>query len=225
MKHKLHTIVALGTSVALLASCSSGNHYRSKDIDAYNVKSVAVLPVQVNYSGPIPKKASADYLPNMLAGQSKAFQRALHDNLLRYSREKKKVGYADFLSVDKTNGLLASKGITRANVGEYDTDSLAKMLGVDAVVTMQVNTNRIMSDAMGMALSTVRNVLFFGTNTDPALTGQIPANTGDLTANAALVNRGKTLWSSRYNEPTDWRRGADDVVYTVTKRMGRNFPF
>jgi hypothetical protein len=76
-----------------------------------------------------------------------------------------------------------------------------------------------------MALGTVKDLLFFSTNTNPAITSTIPTSTGDIRASASLVSHGKTLWNAAYNQPTDWKRGSDDVVMHVTKKMGKGFPY
>ncbi len=208
--------------VVLLASCSSGKQFTTKDDDINKVKTVAVLPVQVVFTGNLPAKITTEMADSLAQVQGYSFQQSLHANLIRFSGGKNKIAGVGFQSADKTNGLLLKNHITPKDAYTKDPDELAKLLQVDAVVKMSVTSNRIMSDLASMGVSTLRNILWMGSNTIP--TG-MSNKTADVHANCVLIHDGKDLWSAQYDRPTDWNTSVNDVVERVTTKMGKGFPY
>jgi hypothetical protein len=164
-------------------------------------------------------------LDSMTLSQGLSFQRALQANLLRYSNGKNKIQGVSFQSAEKTNGLLEKNNLHPSKINTADPDELARLLQVDAVVKMNVTSNRMMSDLASLGLGTLRNILFFGTNTSPAVTSSITNKTADVYADCALLKDGKTLWTAQYDRPTDWNTSVNDVIQTITKKMGKGFPY
>ena len=217
--------VTVALAAALFAACSPGKQFTTKDIEASKVKSIAILPVQVNFTGTLPNKITPAMLDSMKVQQCLAFQHALEANLLRYSDGKKKISGVSFQSADKTNGLLTKNNLRLQDVGSKDPDELAKLLQVDAVVKMNVNSNRLMSDLASLGLGTLRNILFWGTNTNPGVSSSISNKTADVYADCALVKDGRTLWTAQYNRGTDWNTSVNDVMNNITKKIGKGFPY
>lgn len=209
----------------VIISCGPSKQFTSQEVATAKVKRIAVLPVRVNFTGNLPKNITQPMIDSMAVQQSAVFQHALAANLLRYNGNKSKIQGVDIQSVDKTNGLLQKNRLTIASVSNMDPDELAKLLDVDAVVRMNVTSNRIMSELASLGLGTLRNILFWGTNADPAISGSITNKTAKVYADCALLKDGKTLWTAQYDEPTDWNTSANDVIAKITKKMGKGFPY
>lgn len=222
MRNKLTGLLLI---TVLLASCGTAHQVTSKEVETAYVKTIAVLPVQVNFTGVLPKKLPAPAMDSLSKQQGLAFQRSLQSNLLRYSGGRKKVQGVDFQSADKTNGLLEKNKIDWKEVNNMDPDELARLLQVDAVVKMNVTSNRMMSDMASLGLGALRSFLFWETNTSPQVTNNIGNKTADVYADCALLKDGKTLWTAQYNEATDWKTSVNEVMQNVTKKMGKGFPY
>jgi hypothetical protein len=225
MRNRLTSLVLLAFSAILMADCGSAHQVTSKEVETEYVKTVAVLPVQVNFTGTLPGKLSESALDSLRRQQGLSFQRSLHANLMRYNGGKKKIQGVVFQSADKTNGLLEKNRIDWRAVNNMDPDELARLLQVDAVVKMNVTSNRMMSDMVSFGLGALRNILFWETNTSPNVTDNISSKTADVYADCALLKDGKTLWTAQYNEATSWKTSVNEVMQSVTKKMGKGFPY
>lgn len=222
MKRNLYAVMVMAV---LVTACSSGKQFTAREVETSKIRTIAVLPVNVNFTGNLPAKMTQQMLDSMTVSQGLSFQRALQANLLRYSNGRNKIQGVSFQSAEKTNGLLEKNNLQPSKINSADPDELARLLQVDAVVKMNVTSNRMMSDLASLGLGTLRNILFFGTNTSPAVTGSITNKTADVYADCALLKDGKTLWTAQYDRPTDWNTSVNDVIQTITKKMGKGFPF
>jgi hypothetical protein len=223
MKRNLFLSVVL--IAGLIAGCSSGKQFTTRETETAKVKTIAILPVQVNFTGNLPNKVTPVMLDSMKVQQGLMFQQALQANLLRYSGGRNKISGVSFQSADKTNGMLAKNNLALQEIGRKDPDELAKLLQVDAVVKMNVTSNRMMSDLASLGLGALRSLLWWETNTSPAVTSSITNKTADVYADCALLKDGKTLWTAQYDRPTDWNTSVNDVIQTITKKMGKGFPY
>lgn len=218
-------LLLLSLSAILLFSCRSANQSTSNDADLYQVKSIAVLPVQVNYTGTVPKKMTQAMLDSLAQVQGLQFQQALQRNMMRFNGGKKKIQGVSIQSIDKTNSLLQQNNLNVKAAFAKDPDELANVLGVDAVVKMNVTSNRLMSDLASLGIGVLDNILFFGTNVNPGVTLGLNNKTADVIANCVLLKNGKTLWTANYDRPTDWNTSVYTVMDRVTTKMGRGFPY
>ena len=226
MKKIMVVMMAVAIAVSMvMTACRSGRQFTSNDAQTAKIKTVAILPVQVNFTGNMPAKLTPAMLDSLKQQQSIGFQRALESNLMRYSGGRSKVQGVSFQSVDKTNGVLQKNNMSWQSIASRDPDELARLLQVDAVVKMNVTSNRIMSDLASMGLGTLRNILFWGTNTSPGVTSAITNKTAQVYADCVLVKDGRTLWTAQYEKPTDWNTSANDVIASITKKMGKGFPY
>jgi hypothetical protein len=219
------TVFAGMTLTIILAACGSGRQFTTRDVETNKVKTIAVLPVQVNYTGTVPAKFTPAMLDSMKLQQGLSFQRALQANLLRYSGGRSKIQGVSFQSADKTNGLLEKNSLDARDIVNKDPDELARLLQVDAVVKMNVTSNRLMSDLASLGLGTLRNILFFSTTTSPTLSSSIQNKTADVYADCALLKDGRTLWTANYDRATDWNTSVNEVIDNITKKMGKGFPY
>jgi hypothetical protein len=164
-------------------SCSTNKPVLSANAINTKVKTMAILPVLVQYTGNMPRNVTQAQLDSAAVKTGYTYQQILLANLQRYSRPNKKITVAQIQSPDKTNGLLNSAGISAAAAFNADPDMLSKIVGVDAVIKMNVTSNRIMSDLASMGIGTVRNLIFWGTIMDPVVRASVSNKTADVYAN------------------------------------------
>lgn len=219
------TLYAFFLLTLVFTSCRSGKQFTSPDAGYGKITNIAVLPARVYYTGNLPKDFSQAMADSLAQEQGRAFQTTLLNNLIQYSGGSKKMPGAGFQSADKTNGLLRKSGLSWKEILERDPDELAALLGVDAVVRMNVTSDRLMSDLASLGLGTLRNILFWGTSTAPVWPASIPNKTAEVYAQCALQYKGKTLWTAEYRKETDWNTSIRDVMAVVCKKMGKGFPY
>jgi hypothetical protein len=228
MKKNIYYILFL--SIFAIA-CRSGRNYTSQDPDLYKVKMVAILPVKVIFSGNQPKDLTKKQLDTIAEKDGYIYQKSLNNNLLSRSGGKKRIVGVSYQAVEKTNNILKNKMISIQQLDNMDPDEIAKILGVDAVLKMEINSNRIMSDIANLGLGVLGGVLNnTGILKNTPLGGVLNSadmqnRTGDITTFATLIYNGKTLWNSRYQQSTEWDVNAQMAVDHITAAMGRNFPY
>jgi len=183
------------------------------------------LPVQVQFTGQLPHNVTQAQLDSAALKTGYTYQQIVLANFQRYAKPRKKFNMVQIQSPDKTNGLLRSASISANDAFNTDPDVLAKMLGADAVIKMNVISNRMMSDLASMGIGAVHNIIFLGTQMDPVVGGSISNKTADVFANCVLVKNGETLWSAEYQKPTNWHISGTDVMNKITRKMGKRFPF
>lgn len=213
--------------VILLHACSSGRNYTSQDPDLYKVKTIAILPVKVVYSGNIPKKITKSQLDSIATEEGLFFQKSLNNNLLSRSGGKGRIVGVSYQAIEKTNNILLNSEYKLNNFYSADPDVLAKLLGVDAVLKMEVNSNKIMSDLTSLGIDLLKEIL--GNNNvnlgNVLGSASNQKRTADINTYATLIYNGKTLWNSRYQSETDWQENMKVTVDYITAAMGRNFPY
>lgn len=214
-------IIAL---ICVFTACRSGRNFTTQDPDLYKVKTIAILPVKVVLTGNLPKKITQAQIDSIADKDGTIYQMSLKNNLLSRSGGKNRIAGVSYQAIEKTNAVLFNAGYTTAKIYNTDPDVLAKLLGVDAVIRMEVTSNRIMSDLVNLGLNVLNDILIRN-NTDIGILGDANNRTADITANATLIYNGKALWNSLYNRPTDWQENNREVINGITAAMGRNFPY
>lgn len=172
-------------------------------------KTVAVLPFEVKLTyRKQPKNFSAEANRNQEISMSKSIQSSMYTFLLR-KREEYSVSFQE---VDRTNILLKKAGIAD-KLDEYTKDEIAKILGVDAVVSGVFENEQSKSEAGAIASA----ILFGG------LGGK--TGSGSLTMAINNGSNGELLW--RFFKTMDDGIGTstDDLVEKMMRKVSRNFPY
>jgi len=216
--------------VAIIAqSCGSGK-FLAPDFSTKTKthKIIAVIPVQTVLSGNQPKKLTPDQVKQIEEAESQAFQASLYNCLLAKSGSGKKKIYITIQTIEKTNSILDSNGITLRDAWTKSPEQLAKILGVDAVVKTKVEKTRYMSDLASYGISLGQDVLLI--LTDGALWPFIPggtAKTNDINADCSLLNGvdGSLLWRVTVQTSTDWSTPANQIIDNLNRKFARNFPY
>lgn len=212
------------TAMIFLMSCGPSRQYTSADIATKNIRTIAVLPVEMEFTGTLPQNMTMEMKQQVEEAESKGFQQVLYSNLLRYEGRKNKMGTVQFQSIEKTISILNQNNISYRDAWSKDPDELSKLLGVDGVIKMKVVKKRFMSDLASMGLGIVKDILFFNTNASPTIYTGVSNKTGDLYATCSMIHAGNDVWNARYDGETNWNSSAQDVMNRITRKMAKGFP-
>lgn len=129
------TNCATTTSVSSIYLSPIFKYYQASD------KVVAILPFDVvNYRIKLPKKENIDNLEQMQEVNAYVMQRDLYRYCLRVlSKDRYTI---DFQHVNETNKILEEAGIDYKQIKQIGKRKLAKILGVDAVISGEVHQRR-----------------------------------------------------------------------------------
>lgn len=76
-------ILKLGAlALIVLSTACAHKYYTANNISQYNIKTVAVLPVEMEFTGNMPKKLTEADIAKMEESESKMFQRSLYGSIL-----------------------------------------------------------------------------------------------------------------------------------------------
>lgn len=155
-----------------------------------------------------PKNFSAEANAAQELKMSKSIQSSMYTFLLRKG-EKYTVSFQD---VDKTNILLKKAGISE-KLDEVTKDEIAKILGVDAVISGSFESEQSKSE--GAAIATA--VIFggFGGKT----------GSGSLTMLLHNGSDGDLLWRFFKTMDDNLSASTDDLVESMMRKVSRNFPY
>lgn len=172
-------------------------------------KTVAILPykTKITYKKQ-PKNFSAEANHDQELAMAKNIQSSMYTFLLR----KKDNYFVDFQDVDKTNALLKKAGMLD-NLDEYTKDELAKVLGVDAIISGKFEQEQSKSESGAI----VSAVLF----------GGFGGKTGSGTLTMAINDgqSGDLLWRFFKTMDDNVMNSTDDLVERMMRKISRNFPY
>ncbi len=217
----------------LTAACTTVNYTTPQFADkTADHQTVAVLPFEMIFTGKAPTNLTVAQIAHIEAVESLAFQTSLYYRLLnRSSAHRKRPIQIALQPVEKTNRILAARGIALRDSWYMPATELAEILGVDAVVRTRVKKTRYMSDlaSYGIDVGTyvLHEVIHDVTHGDVHL--PIPwglTKTHDIWADGKLQSAGdELLWQVAVHRETDWSRPANDVIEGLTKKLARKFPY
>ena len=213
--------------VLLITASCSRRHYSSSlfEQQTANHKVVAILPAEMVFTGTKPKNLTPEDIARIEEEESKAFQVALYNSILRYANTRRyeiRVNIQDFAS---TQRLLEENSIGIRDAWRKNDTELCKLLNVDAVVRMRIQKRRYMSDFTSYGIDVARRI-----GNDIGVLGKVPIpgnvnKTNDIYATCSLVSNGHTLWNNNYKGASNWNRQANEIIEGITNNFGRNFPY
>lgn len=217
------TLVAL---VMLISFSSCHRYYTSSSFEEKTSKhkTIAILPPQVIVTGNLPKSVSISYIEELEVKESKLFQEALYNNVLKRGNTKK---YALDVMVQPYSNTLAAlekNGIGIRESWMMDDKELATALGVDAVVRTSIQKERFMSDLASAGIEAGRRVI------DAVLkqVGTVPSTTNktnDIRATCTIISNGEALWNDSYTKASDWNSPANEIIENITDNFAKHFPY
>ena len=210
MKNTLITFLSL---VITISACAP-KIYKSNDFDDVVAKHkiVAILPADVtimlrpNQS----KKMSADELEKNRESTGYAIQDKMYSWFLRRSDKFKYT--VKFQDVSKTNTLLKEAGFTYADVRTKSKESIAKLLGVDAVISNMTRMDKPMSDGAAIVVGVLLGA--WG-NT----------NSVNTTINIHEAKKGDLIWKYDYDAGGSVGSSTDNLVNALMRNASRKFPY
>jgi hypothetical protein len=206
-------IAAVFFLVLFCSSCGP-SIYLAQDFNSYapKHKTVAILPASVTI-GLRPNQArntSADQMHNMQQQSALDFQSRIYAWLLR--RQMQQHYTVEFQDVALTNSMLRKANLTDEDMRTLSPQDLAKMLGVDAVLTTSVHTSKPMSDGAAVALG--------------VLVGAWGAtNQANITVNIHDGAAGKLLWKYDFVAAGSVGSSPENMVNALMRNASRKFPY
>jgi hypothetical protein len=208
-----NTFIAVVALLLLVSSCGP-KIYKSNEFDdvAAKHKIVAILPADVtimlrpNQS----KKMTPDDLEKNRESTAYAIQDKLYSWFLRRSDKFKYT--VKFQDVSKTNSILKEAGLTYTDIRIKSKESMARLLGVDAVISNTTRMDKPMSDGVAIALG----VLF----------GAMGAtNNVNTTINIHEGKRGDLIWKYDYVAQGGVGSSPENLVNALMRNASRKFPY
>lgn len=201
-------------SILTFMSYGQTNLYQHPDFEKLtkNHKTIAIVPFKTTVKLR-PKKMKAlkeGDLEKIERAEGEGLQSAMHSWFLkRKKRGKLKVDVQD---PKRTNALLKKSNISYDNIEDQLPEDLAKLLGVDAVISGNFETNKPMSDGASIALGVVFG--FFG-STNTAVINMSINNGSDA----------ELLWN--YNKKVRGSIGSDsdDLVNILMRKASRRLGY
>lgn len=150
-------------AVLILSSCSS-NVYKDKAFFSNHKLSgqtLAILPVEVIYTGNLPKNWTDEHIVKLEKEQSTQLQEGIYEDFLFHAsgKEKKKKWAVKLIDLRVVNDKLAEKGISLHESFKLPSDELVKILGTDMLIRGRVQNVRYMSEAAATGINIGTSIL------------------------------------------------------------------
>ena len=221
-------IIPLLLLITVIVSSSCSHKYYTAtffDQQTANHKLIAVLPSEIVFTGKQPKELTPEQIARIEEDESIAFQRSLYGNILQYANSRRYYMSVGVQDISTTMNILNEKNISIRDSWKMDDKKLASLLGVDAIVRMQITQKRYMSDYASYGISVAKNILY-----ETGLGGKLPipnrlGRTEDIYAYCSVVSNNITLWNNNYKSAADWNNPSNVIIENITNNFGRNCPY
>jgi hypothetical protein len=212
--------------ILFLFSCSN-KYYTANNFEekTENHKVVAILPAEVTFTGKQPKNLSPDAIAKAEERESIDFQYALMNSILNHANTKKYITTVNFQDINTTLKILEKNSISVRDSWNKDDNELAKLLGVNSVIRMNIRKQRYMSDEASYGVGVARQVIY---KTGIGSKVPVPSSVGktyDIYATCNLLSDNQTLWNDNYKRSTDYDTAPNVIVEWITDDFGENFPY
>lgn len=201
-------------SLILLITACGPKIYKSNEFNdvAAKHKIVAILPADVtimlrpNQS----KKMSADELEKNRETTGYAIQDKMYSWFLRRSDKFKYT--VKFQDVSKTNSILKDAGLTYTDIRLKSKESIAKLLGVDAVISNITRMDKPMSEGAAIAVGVLIGA--WGST-----------NNVNTTINIHEAKQGDLIWKYDYVANGTIGSSPENLVNALMRNASRKFPY
>jgi hypothetical protein len=223
-KNLLNVLIA--SFILFLFSCSN-KYYKASNFEekTEDHKVVAILPAEVTFSGKQPKNLTPEAIAHAEERESIDFQYALMNSILNHANTNRYITTVNFQDLNTTQKILEQNNISVRDSWKKDDNELTKILGVDAVIRMNVRKQRYMSDEASYGVGVAKQVIF---KTGIGSKVPVPNSVGktyDIYASCNLLSNNQTLWNDNYKRSTDYDTPANVIVEWITNDFGENFPY
>ncbi len=217
----------LFVAIILVSVSCSRKYYTSSFFEQQTAghRIIAVLPSEIVLTGKQPEQLTPEQIAQIEEEESKAFQLALYSNILQHANSRKYYMSVGVQDVHKTMSVLEENGISLRESWKLDDKRLASLLGVDAVVRMQIRKKRYMSDYASYGVTIAKDVI-----SQTPLGNKLPiprslGKTEDIYAYCSVVSNSVTLWNNNYKAAADWDNPSTVIIENITDNFGRYFPY
>ncbi|HEV8286532.1 MAG TPA: hypothetical protein VGQ09_19620 [Chitinophagaceae bacterium] len=216
----------IGLFCLVIISCSH-KYYTSSLFDQQTAhhKVVAVLPAEMVFTGKQPENLTIEDIAKIEDFESKNFQHALYNSILRYANSRKYYTRINLQDLVMTEKLLQEHNISSRDAWKKDDKELATILGVDAVIRMRIQKQRYMSDVASYGISVGRQIINNTGIGSKVPFPYVPNKTNDIYASCDIVSNNQTLWNDNYKGASDWNTPSNVVIENITDNFGRHFPY
>jgi hypothetical protein len=200
-------VLLLSWSVALY---SQKNIYESPKFDDLSAghETLAILPFLTKLD--LKDTISKEELKVLEEKEGDAVQNALETYFS--NRKKKKKFSVEFQNVKNTNAILAKNNITYENIDIYTVKQLSDILGVDGIISGNLDLNILLSKGISTDFSFMD---YFSGN----------ANYGRIGIKISDGSTGKLLWKYEKEINKKSGRNTNDLIDRMMKLATRKFPY
>jgi len=211
------SFVALACLIAAQTAWAGAQQYLNPNFKtiAANHKTVAILPFKVSIDTKRLKDVSLEMIRNNEQEEGLQFQKQLYIRLLEKSTSDHYT--IAFQDVDQTLALLQKAGVPVDSLSFQGKDALAKILGVDAIISGTIHQSQPTSQGMALAQS--------------FLVG-IHGSTQRVDITIAIHNGadGQLLWNYDHTDSGGGMTGSmansvEAMVKSLLKKVAGNFPY
>ena len=199
---------------ALILSSCGPQIYKTTDFQdvTKNHKTVAIIPaaVMIQLRPNDAKKTSPEQIDKNQEATGYALQEKMYGWFLR--RSDKYQFTVKFQDVSQTNALLQDAKLSYKDIQKKSKSELAKLLGVDAVISSSLRTDKPMNEGVAVALGVVFGV--WG-NTNKAFT----------TINIHEGKKGDLLWKYDYEASGSVGSSPENLVNALMRNASKKFPY
>lgn len=201
-------------SLLLLISACGPKIYKSAEFDDVTAKHklVAILPAEVSISlrPNAAKKMTAEDIEKNRQSTGYAIQDKMYSWFLRRSDKFKYT--VKFQDVSKTNSILKDAGISYADLRDKSKESIAKLLGVDAVISNVTRMDKPMSEGVAVAIGVL--IGSWGST-----------NNVTTTINIHEAKQGDLIWKYDYVTQGSVGSSPENLVNALMRNASRKFPY
>lgn len=202
---------SLNSNAQIFGGESAKKVYKSDDFKEAiaSHKKVAIMPFTANITY---KKKPKDYDAATVKADEQKLSTTMQQGMYTYLLNKGGKFSVEFQEVERTNILLKKAGIYE-KLGEILPDSLAKLLGVDAVIKCTYDHEIVGGSEGGQ----IAKALLFGAG---SRTGS-----GGLTMQIYDGKKGNLLWRFYKEMNENITSNANEIMDRMMRKVSRNFPY
>jgi hypothetical protein len=220
------TFYTLLIGAVFITSCSSKVYNNKSYIRQSSLagKKVAIIPVEVELTGRMPKNFTATAKSTSEESESRLIQNQIYSQFLYKSKsDSKKKQHVELINVDQVNSKLQQAGISLRDSWNMSPDSLGKLIGADLVLKVKVKKNRIMSESasfgIGVAGSILDNILSKDSNS--SVGGSAKTYNMFLDATLSDVSSHVVITKFSYNGDASWNRMPEQIIESSGRKFVR----
>jgi hypothetical protein len=215
--------------VAVLQSCSNEVYNNESYIRTSSIrgKKVAILPVEVEFTGRLPKGYTFENKKITEDKESTDIQNMVYrEYLYRAKKGRRKQHSVEIMNIDQVNSRLRDRGIDPRESWAMNPDSLGKLVGADMVMRIRVKKDRIMSNAaslgIGVATTVLENILTRN-GSGASTTVDSGGKTYNIYFDATLSDVKTSTVISKISKDGDasWNETPEEVIRTSSGKMVR----